>query len=67
MSGAQWCVASLADSQTHLADQAQGALVTARCDGKQFRPLVTLPGTPPDPAQTCPACRALHRPDHSPP
>ncbi|MGQ0774806.1 MAG: hypothetical protein ACT4NY_10375 [Pseudonocardiales bacterium] len=61
MSAAQWCVATLADGQTHLADPAEAALVTARCNGKQFRPLATLKGTPPDPAQTCPACRALHR------
>ncbi|MGQ0776856.1 MAG: hypothetical protein ACT4NY_20970 [Pseudonocardiales bacterium] len=58
-SGARWCVASLADGQTHLANQVDGALVTARCDGKQFRPLATLTGTPPDPAQTCPTCREI--------
>lgn len=37
MSAAQWCVATLADGQTHLADPAEAALVTARCNGKQFR------------------------------
>ncbi|MGH3928374.1 MAG: hypothetical protein ACRDTF_00175 [Pseudonocardiaceae bacterium] len=59
MSNAIWCVASLADGQTHLADQTQDGLVNAHCDGKQFRPLAILTGAPPDPAQTCPACRAI--------
>lgn len=54
----RWYVASLADGQTHLADRADGALVTARCDGRQFRPLVALPGIPPDQEQICPACRS---------
>ncbi|MGH3930767.1 MAG: hypothetical protein ACRDTF_12400 [Pseudonocardiaceae bacterium] len=55
----RWCVASLADGDTHLAEPALTAhLVTAHCDGRRFRPLATLAGVPPDPAQTCPACRS---------
>lgn len=56
-----WYVASLADGQTHLASRAEEALVTALCDGTQFRPLATLPGTPPDQAQICPTCRTIPR------
>lgn len=59
MTVAMWYVASLADGQTHRADQAGDVLVTALCDGRQFRPLVALTGTPPDQAQICPACRAI--------
>jgi len=59
MTKTYWYVASLADGQTHLADPAGNALVTARCDGKRFRPLATLTGTPPDEAQICPACHAI--------
>ncbi|MGH3913525.1 MAG: hypothetical protein ACRDTC_08955 [Pseudonocardiaceae bacterium] len=54
----RWYVASLADGDTHLAEPAtQKHLVTAYCDGRQFRPLAILRGEPPDQAQTCPACR----------
>lgn len=54
----RWYVASLADGDTHLAEPAcREHLVTARCDGRRFRPLAVLPTTPPDQAQTCPACR----------
>jgi len=56
----KWYVASLADGQTHLADRSEGALVTALCDGRQFKSLAALTGAPPDQAQICPACRALH-------
>lgn len=59
MTATTWYVASLADGQTHRADRTEGALVTALCDGRQFRPLATLTGTPPDQAQICPACRAI--------
>ncbi len=61
MTAATWYVASLADGQTHLADRAEDALVTALCNGRQFRPLAALPGKPPDQAQVCPACRAISR------
>ena len=57
MTAATWYVASLADGQTHLADRVEGALVTALCDSRQFKPLAALAGTPPDQAQICPACR----------
>ncbi|MGH3912614.1 MAG: hypothetical protein ACRDTC_04285 [Pseudonocardiaceae bacterium] len=54
----RWYVATLADGDTHLAEPtAPGHLVVARCDGRQFLPLTALPGTPPDQAQICPACR----------
>lgn len=59
MTAATWYVASLADGQTHRADRDEDALVTARCNGRQFRPLAALDGAPPDQAQICPACRAL--------
>lgn len=59
MNTPSWYVASLADGQTHLADRPEGALVTALCDGRQFRPLAALTGTPPDEEQICPACRAV--------
>lgn len=53
-----WYVASLADGETHLAVPAPpGHLVTAQCDGRRFRPLAALCGTPPDPAQICLICR----------
>lgn len=52
-----WCVASLADGDTHLAEPAPGEhLVIARCDHARFRPLAVLPATPSDQAQTCPTC-----------
>ncbi|MGH3912337.1 MAG: hypothetical protein ACRDTC_02830 [Pseudonocardiaceae bacterium] len=54
-------MASLADGQTHLADEAGDALVTALCDSKQFRPLAALTGTPPDQAQICPTCYSILR------
>ena len=55
---ATWYVASLADGETHLAEPTpHGDLVTARCDGRQFRPLAALPGKPYDPAQIYPACQ----------
>ena len=51
--------ASFADGDTHLAEPApQAHLVTAHCDGMQFRPLTVLPGAPPDQEQVCPTCRA---------
>ncbi|MGQ0773904.1 MAG: hypothetical protein ACT4NY_05720 [Pseudonocardiales bacterium] len=54
----RWYVASLADGETHLAvPTPPGQLVTAQCDGRQFRPLAALRGTPPDPAQICLTCR----------
>jgi hypothetical protein len=56
MTTTRWCVATLADGQTHLADPADNALVTAQCDGKQFQPLAILKGTPLDPEQICPTC-----------
>ena len=59
MTRTRWYVASLADGQTHLADPADNTLVTARCDGTQFRPLTILNGTPLDPEQICPACRTI--------
>lgn len=59
-----WYVASLADCDTHLADRSGDALVTAQCDGRQFRPLAELAGAPPDQAQTCPACRARSTASH---
>jgi len=53
----RWYVASLADGDTHLAEPAPPEhLVSAHCNGRQFRPLVALPATPPDQAQVCPAC-----------
>jgi len=52
-----WYVASLADGDTHLADRSGDVLVTAQCDGRQFRPLVKLAGAPLDEAQICPICR----------
>lgn len=55
----RWYLASLADGQTHLASEIDSALVTALCDGKQFRPLVALTGMPPDQAQICPICHAI--------
>lgn len=61
MIAARWYVASLADGQTHLADEAGDALVTALCDSKQFRPLAALTGTPPDQAQICPTCHSILR------
>ncbi len=55
----RWHVASFADGDTHLAEPAPPAhLVTAHCDGRQFRPLAVLPGAPLDQAQICPACRS---------
>jgi hypothetical protein len=60
MTATKWYVASLADGQTHLADRSEDALVTTLCDSRQFRPLAVLTGPPPDQAQICPACRALH-------
>lgn len=51
-----WYVASLADGDTHLADRSGAALVTAHCDGRRFRPLASLAGEPPDPAQVCTEC-----------
>lgn len=57
-----WYVASLADGQTHLANRSTDGLVTARCDGRQFRPLAALTGTPPDQEQICPACRSGQSP-----
>ncbi|MGH3931539.1 MAG: hypothetical protein ACRDTF_16390 [Pseudonocardiaceae bacterium] len=57
MTTVSWYVASLADGDTHLADRAGEVLVIARCDGRRFRPLVELPGVPPDQEQICPACR----------
>lgn len=55
----RWCVASLADGDTHLAVPGEaGQTVTAHCDGRQFSPLAILPGAPPDQEQICPACRA---------
>ncbi len=55
----RWHVASLADGDTHLAEPAPPEqLVTAHCDGRQFRPLVALPATPLDQAQVCSACRS---------
>ncbi|MPZ66892.1 MAG: hypothetical protein GEU83_15745 [Pseudonocardiaceae bacterium] len=55
----RWYVASLADGDTHLAEPApRKDVVTARCDGRRFRPLAVLPATPPDQAQTCPTCRS---------
>ncbi len=54
-----WYVASFADGDTHLAEPTPHAhLVSAHCDGRQFRPLTVLPGTPPDQEQVCPACRS---------
>lgn len=55
-------MASLADGDTHLADRSGDVLVTAQCDGRQFRPLAALTTAPPDQAQTCLACRGNHRP-----
>ncbi|MGH3942421.1 MAG: hypothetical protein ACRDTG_28130 [Pseudonocardiaceae bacterium] len=55
-------MASLTDGQTHLAERSTDGLVTARCDGKQFRPLAALLGTPPDQEQICPACRSGQNP-----
>jgi len=56
---AGWYVASLADGDTHRAvSTPPGQLVTAQCDGRQFRPLVALRGAPLDPAQICLICRA---------
>ena len=50
-------VASFADGDTHLAEPAPHAhLVTAHCDGRQFRPLAVLHGEPPDQEQVCPTC-----------
>lgn len=60
MTAASWYVASFADGQTHLADLSENSLVTAHCDGRQFRPLAALTGTPPDKAQVCSTCRAIH-------
>jgi len=54
-----WYVASLADGDTYLADPSEDALVIARCDGRQFRPLVALTKSPLDQAQICPACRGV--------
>ena len=55
----RWCVASFADGDTHLAEPVPSAdLVTAHCDGRQFRPLTVLSGTPLDPNQICPSCLA---------
>ena len=55
----RWYVASLADGDTHLAEPAAHTyLVTAHCDGRQFRPFAALTGTPPDQEQVCPICRA---------
>ncbi len=55
----RWYVASFIDGDTHLAELAPHAyLVSAHCDGRQFRPLAVLPGAPPDQAQVCPACRS---------
>ncbi len=55
----RWCVASLADGDTHFAEPgAPGQTVAAHCDGRQFCPLAILPGAPPDQEQVCPACRA---------
>lgn len=55
----RWCVASLADGDTHLAGPgAPGQTVVAHCDGRQFCPLVVLLGAPMDREQVCPACRA---------
>lgn len=59
MTATRWYVASLANGQTHLALPANNTLVTARCDGRQFRPLAALTGAPPDEAQTCSACHAI--------
>lgn len=61
-----WYVASFADSDTHLAGPVRhGHLISALCNGRQFRPLATLPGTPPDPEQTCPDCE-FHQTPRSP-
>ena len=58
-----WYVASLADGDTHLAEPAPpGRLVTAHCDGREFRPLAALRATPLDQAQTCLTCRS--NPNH---
>ncbi|MGH3939412.1 MAG: hypothetical protein ACRDTG_12420 [Pseudonocardiaceae bacterium] len=56
----RWYVASLADGDTHLGEPSptEQHLVTAHCDNRRFRFLAALPGTPPDPAQVCPACRS---------
>ncbi|MGH3915252.1 MAG: hypothetical protein ACRDTC_17870 [Pseudonocardiaceae bacterium] len=63
-----WCVASLADGDTHLAEpEPSGHLVTAQCNGRQFHPLVVLRAAPPDEAQVCPACRSGRHQDTSQP
>ncbi|MDQ4033811.1 MAG: hypothetical protein M3332_16845 [Actinomycetota bacterium] len=57
----RWCVASLADGDTHLAapePEPDTHLVSARCGGRRFHPLAVLPGAPPDQAQICPTCRS---------
>ena len=55
----RWYVASFADGDTHLGEPAPHAhLVSAHCDGRQFRPLTVLSGAPPDQAQVCPTCRS---------
>lgn len=57
----RWYVASLADGDTHLAEPAPpGHLVTAHCDGREFRPLTALHGVPLDQAQICSACPSDH-------
>jgi hypothetical protein len=51
-----WYVASFVDGDTHLGEPTSGEhLVTARYDGRRFRPLAALSGTPPDQTQVCPA------------
>lgn len=57
-----WYVASLANGDTHLAEPATQELVTARCDGRQFRPLAALRGSPVDKAQICSACLSAYSP-----
>jgi len=62
MTTVSWYVASLADGKTHLAEPAPHGLVTALCDGQQFRPLAALRGAPYDEEQICPACRSDQNP-----
>jgi len=55
-----WYPASMRDGDTHLGLSDDGRTVRTPC-GRIFRPVTRLPGEPPDPLQTCPACLNANR------